>query len=153
MGARRCGPRTLETLEALCSQPEELLTCRADLFTLAYAWLALVVRQADSALADDLFLQIRGFDDLRFLLMPREELVPGEAEAALLILRHWTDLLRREQWDDLHTLVSVFCWRAVGDLERSFAALDGGEAVRPVEFRWYVRQLPAPLYQLSLIHI
>lgn len=147
MGARRCGPRTLETLEALCGQPEELLACRADLFTLAYAWLALVVRQADSALADDLFLQIRGFDDLRFLLMPREELVPGEAEAALLILRHWTDLLRREQWDDLRTLVSVFCWRAVGDLERSFAALDGGEAVRPVEFRWYVRQLPAPLYQ------
>lgn len=147
-GARRCGPRVLALLEALCGT--EPLTCRSELLTLTYAWLSLVVRQADSQLAEDLLLQIRGFDDLRLLLAPGQPLMPGEAKAARLTLRHWTDLLRRGQWEDLHTLVSVFCWQAAGELERDLAVLAGApgdESVRQVSFHWYVRQLPTPLYQ------
>lgn len=148
LGAKRCEPWILETLEALCAPAAESLSTRGDLLVLTYAWLALVVRQADNDLANDLFMQIHGFDDLRMILLPGPALRPGEAEACLLSLRHWTDLLRRGQWEDLHTLVTVFCWQALGDLERDFAALEEeARAVRPVAFCWYVRQAQMPLYQ------
>lgn len=150
LGARRCTPKLLEALDALCAQPETQFATQTDLLVLAYTWQALVVQQADNDLAADLFLQIRGFDDLRFIVMPAEKLMPGEARAALQYLCHWTKLLRAGDLDSLHTLVSVFCQQARCTLERTFRPLEGLpelQNVRQVEFNWYVRQSPAPLYK------
>lgn len=150
LGARRCTPKLLEALEGLCAQPEGQLARQNDLLVLVYTWQALVVQQADNDLAADLFLQIRGFDDLRFIVMPSAPLVPGEARAALQYLRHWTKLLRAGDLDSLHTLVSIFCQQAMCGLERAFlplAELPELQSVRQVEFNWYVRQSPAPLYK------
>lgn len=150
LGARRCTPKLLEALEALCAQPETRFATRNDLLVLVYTWQALVVRQADNDLAMDLFLQTRGFDDLRYIVMPAEELMPGEAHALLQYLGYWTKLLRQGDLDSLHTLVSIFCQQSRCALERQFrplAELPESRQVHPVEFNWYVCQSPTPLYK------
>lgn len=150
LGAEKRTPQLTEALEDLCSQDPSHFRCRTDLLTLVYTWQALVVRQSGNEIAMDLFLQIRGFDDLRFIAMPSEALMPGEAETALLYLRHWTDLLRRGQLNDLYTLILLFCRQALCSLERSFAPLKSDpelEDVRQLDFRWYIRQNLVPMYR------
>ncbi len=150
LGAEKSTPQLLEALDLLCSQSPSRFTRRTELLTLVYTWQALVIQQSDNEIAMDLFLQIRGFDDLRFIAMPAEPLMPGEAETALSYLRHWTDLLRRGALDDLYTLVLLFCRQASCALERSFQSLrsdPGLQQVQQVGFRWYVRQKLVPLYR------
>lgn len=134
----------------MCAQPEEAFATRYDLLCLVYAWQALVVEQAGNALASDLFLQIHGFDELRFTALPPAALMPGEVRAALVALRYWTALVERGDLEGLHTMVSVFCLEAMACLERAFCPLAGLpelQGVQQVEFRWYLHQTPAPLYQ------
>lgn len=150
LGARQCTPRLLKTLDELCAQSESSFSNRYELLELMYIWQLIVTRQAGSALAEDLFLQIRGFDELRFAALPPAGLLPGEAQAALLTLRAWTGLLRRGDLDALYPLLTASCLQACCALERDFrplTALPEYREVRQVEFRWYLRQTPAPLYQ------
>lgn len=149
-GARHCTPHLLDTLDELCSQPEQMFFTHSDLLILVYTWQMQVIRQAENELAADLFIQIRGFDDLRFIVMPSEKLAPGEARMTMQYLRHWTNLIRNGDFDSLHTLVSLFCQHAMYELDRSFHPLIHSEEmknVKPVEFNWYVHQYPTPLYK------
>lgn len=150
LGARQPSPRLLRGLRALCAQPEEGFATRYDLLFLAYAWQSLVVEQAGSALAADLFLQIHGFDELRFTALPPAALMPGEVQGALETLRYWTDLVERGALEDLYRMISIFCLEARASLERAFCPLAGLPELQEagqVEFRWYLHQIPAPLYQ------
>lgn len=150
MGARACTPRLLEELNTLCAQEPGAFVSRYDLLKLVGAWQSLVVGQADNPLASDLFVQIRGFDQLRCNALPVEELAPGEAEAALQTLRYWNSLLGRGDIEALHTMTSIFCLQAMGCLNRDFrplGELPELEHIRQVEFRWYIYQSPAPLYK------
>ena len=150
LGARHCTPHLLDTLDELCAQPETHFSTRNDLLILIYTWQMQVIRQAENELASDLFIQIRGFDDLRFIVMPSEKLVPGEARMTMQYLRYWTELLRRGDLESLHTLVSLFCQQAMYGLNRSFQPLMSSEEmqqVQQVEFNWYVHQVPTPLYK------
>jgi len=150
LGARNCTPQLLESLDALCAQPEEQFSNRYELLYLCYTWQSLVIQQSGNALASDLFLQIRGFDELRFQALPPAELVPGEAHAALQALHYWTGLLRRGDLDGLYTMASLFSLQAMCCLDRSFrplADLPERRELRQVEFRWYVKQSPTPLYK------
>lgn len=150
LGARAPSPRLLRGLRALCDQPEEAFITRYDLLCLAYAWQALVVEQAGNALAADLFLQIHGFDELRFVALPPAALMPGETQATLETLRYWTSLVERGALEDLHRMILIFCYEAKSNLERAFCpltGLPGTQQAEQVEFRWYLHQTPAPLYQ------
>lgn len=150
LGAQKRTPQLIEALELLCSQEASRFTKRTELLTLAYTWQALVIQQADNEIAMDLFVQIRGFDDLRFIVLDDDPLMPGEADTALSYLQHWTDLLRRGALDDLYTLVQLFCRQADCMLERSFHSLRSDPAlqqIKQLEFRWYVRQKLVPLYR------
>lgn len=150
LGGRICTPELLDSLDALCAQSGGECANRYDLLTLAYTWQSLVVQQAGNSLANDLFLQIRGFDELRYQALPPEELIPGEVQATLQALRYWTDLLRRGDLKGLHTMISIFCLQAMCCLDRSFrplADLPEMEHIRQVEFHWYLYQSPTPLYK------
>lgn len=150
LGARHCTAHLLDTLDDLCTQPENHFSTRADLLVLVYTWQMQVIQQADNELATDLFIQIRGFDDLRFLVMPSEKLAPGEAYMTMQYLQYWTNLLRKGDLESLHTLAAFVGQHAMYELNRSFAPLrDSGEMqqVRQVEFNWYVHQSPVQLYK------
>lgn len=150
LGARHCTTHLLDTLDELCAQPENHFSTRTDLLVLVYTWQMQVIQQAENELATDLFIQIRGFDDLRFIVMPSEKPAPGEARMTMQYLQLWTNLLRKGDLESLHTLASLFCQHAMYELNRSFHPLkDSGELqnVRQVEFNWYVRQSPTPLYK------
>lgn len=150
LGARAPSPRLLRGLWALCSQPEEAFATRYDLLCLVYAWQTLVVEQAGNALAADLFLQIHGFDELRFVALPPAALMPGEVPAALETLRYWTSLVERGALEDLHRMIRIFCLEAQSCLERAFRPLESlpeRQQAEQVEFSWYLHQTPAPLYQ------
>ena len=150
LGSKKCTPQLLEALESLCAQGEDQFTNRYELLILAYTWQSLVVQQAENSLAADLFVQIRGFDELRFTTLPSAGLVPGEVRATLRTLRYWTELLRRGALEDLHTMSSLFCIQAMCCLEHSLSPLIGPpefSTLRQVEFRWYVHQSPMPLYK------
>jgi len=150
LGARNCTPQLLDALDTLCAQPEDQFSDYYDLLRLGYTWQTLVIQQTGNALACDLFLQIKGFDQLRFKAMPSAQLVPGEAHATLQALHYWTGLLRRGDLEGLHTMASLFSLQAMCCLDRSFrplSALPEYREVRQVEFRWYVNQSPTPLYK------
>lgn len=150
MGARDCTPQLLESLYALCDQEESRFMNHYDLLTLVSQWQSLVVRHGNNSLATDLFVQIRGFDGLRCHALPGEELVPGEARAALQTLRYWTDLLSRGDLEGLHSMTSIFCLQTRCVLEREFRPLLATpelESIHQVEFRWYIYQFQTPLYK------
>lgn len=152
LGAQAHTPELLESLDALCARAQEgeELFNRYDLLSLVYTWQSLVVQQSGNSLASDLFLQIRGFDELRFHTLPSAELVPGEVQATLQTLRYWTGLLRRGDLIGLHTMTSIFCLQVMSYLDRSFrplAELPELEHIRQVDFRWYLYQSPTPLYK------
>ena len=149
-GATKATPQLLDDLHLfLQTKSPKDLTVRSDLLNLAYDWMAMVIHQRSNGLADDLFVQIHGFDELRFVEMPSRPLVKGEAEMTLETLRHWTALLAEQAYDELHFWISMFCKQAMCEIEHSFAPLAELEElnqVRQVDFRWYIHQTPTPLY-------
>lgn len=150
VGAEHCGEKALDDLEVLVDWPESKVTSQRDLLELCYTWQTLVIQQADNELANDLFLQIRGFDDLRFIVLPLDEVVPGEVELTRRALSHWTEMLRCGDLKGLHMTMTIFFHRMACSWERDFRLLkDEPEAksVQPVDFKWYIRQTPEPLYR------
>ncbi len=149
-GAQKSDKCLLDALDTLCSQSPDAFTCRRDLLVFVYTWQAMVIQKADNDLASDLFLQIRGFDDLLFMVLPGEQLLQEEVIATIRRLKYWTELIRRGQLQDLYTLVSICCQQILCDFHHMispFCKIAAKERIREVDFRWYVRQAPEPLYK------
>lgn len=150
LGMRADNPEFITRMEEICSCSPSEFRSKNDLLKLIYTWQGILVSQSQNSLAQDIFLQIRGFDDLRFIEKSSEDLLPGEAQTVLQTLRHWTDLLKRGSFQDLYILQSIFCQQACCDLQHEFQPLfheSEMKKVSPVEFRWYIQQSPTPLYK------
>lgn len=150
LGMRADNLELVTRLEEICNCSPSEFQSKNDLLKLIYTWQEILVSQSQNSLAQDIFLQIRGFDDLRFLEKSSEDLLQGEAQTVIQALRHWTDLLRRRSVEDLYILQNIFCRQACSDLEREFQPFFNEpemKTISPVEFRWYIQQSPTPLYK------
>lgn len=149
-GAQKSDATLISALEELCSQPVEKFTCRHDLLTLIYTWQAMVIQKTDNELASDLFLQIRGFDDLLFLVLPETPLLREEVISTMQWLKYWITLMRRGALQDLYTMVSICCQQTLCGFRRMivpFCQMAQQQQIQGVDFRWYIRQTPEPLYK------
>lgn len=148
LGAARRSDALLEELDGFSGAGPAELSTRSGLLMHVHAYVRRLIGGAGSGLADDLIYQLLGFDELRCIVLESGPLMPGEAENALSWLAHLTDLVRRDEVEEVHALLS-HCYRQMAcELERVFRDVDRSALTgRSLEFSWYVRQSPTPLYR------
>lgn len=148
-GALRCDADALAGLEEAAARSVQQAKVRGDLVRCIHEFSLALVGRSGNLLAEDLFYQVRGFDELRRIVLPAELLAEGEADITASVVERLTGMIREGRGN-------AFCWLLKHCYEQLACGLEleirryAPEETAPgtqVAFMWYAYQRPVPLYQ------